>query len=47
MTGRDLASNRPAYLLDRQFPENLIFGKAKFSMKNFQVRPFVGYNQMF
>ena len=33
---RDLARTCPARLLDRQFPENLLFGYAKISMKNFQ-----------
>ena len=33
---RDLARTSSASLLDRQFPENFIFEKANFSMKNFQ-----------
>ena len=33
--GRDLARTHPACLLDRQFPENLGFGQAKISLKNF------------
>ena len=32
---RDLARTGPAYLLDRHFSENLLFGQAKISMKNF------------
>ena len=34
--GRDLARTRPACLLDRQFPEKLLCGQAKVSMKKFQ-----------
>ena len=34
IVSRDFAWTRPACLLDRQFPENLLFGQAKFSMKN-------------
>ena len=33
---RDLARTRLACLLDRQFPENLLFGQANFAMLNFQ-----------
>ena len=33
---RDLARTRRAGLLDRQFPETLRFGQAKFCMKTFQ-----------
>ena len=33
---RDLSKTRPACLLDRQFPENRLFGQAKNSLKNFQ-----------
>ena len=29
-----IARTRPACLLDRRFPENLIFGQAKISMEN-------------
>ena len=32
---RDLARTRPTGLLDRQFPENLLFGQAQVSEKNF------------
>ena len=38
----------PACLLDRQlFPENLLFGQAKISMKNFQFWFFGDDNQIF
>ena len=33
---RDLARTGPAYLLDRQFPGNLLFEQAKIFIKNFQ-----------
>ena len=33
---RDLAKTCPTCLLDRQFPEKLLFGQAKISMKKFQ-----------
>ena len=32
----DLARTRPACALDRQFPENFLFGQAKTSIKNIQ-----------
>ena len=34
--GRDLARNSQACLLDRQFPENLLFGQANIFVMNFQ-----------
>ena len=34
---KDLVRTCPVCLLDRQFPENLLFGQAKISMKNFQL----------
>ena len=44
---RDLATIRPACFLDRQFPENLLFGQAKISIKNFQFWLFGGNNKIF
>ena len=41
---RDLARTRPTSLLDRQFPDNLLFGQANISMKNFNF--FGGFNQI-
>ena len=35
-TVRDLARTRPNCLLDRQFPENLLYGQANIYMKNFK-----------
>ena len=32
---RDLARTRPAHVLDKQFPENHLFGQAKISIKKF------------
>ena len=32
---RDLARTHPVRLLDRQFPENLLFGQAKFLQRIF------------
>ena len=34
---RDLERIRPACLVDRQFPENLPFGQANITIKNFQI----------
>ena len=33
---KDLAKTHPPYLLDRQFRDNLLFGQANISIKNFQ-----------
>ena len=44
---RDLARTSPACLLDRQFPENLLFGQAKFSVTIFQFWLLEGDNQIF
>ena len=42
---RDLARTRPACLLDSYFSKNLLFGLAKFYLKNFQFLE--GNNQIF
>ena len=39
---RDLAMTRPACLLDRQFPEILLFGQAKKFYKEFSIFTFRG-----
>ena len=44
--GSHLARTRPNCLLDRQFPENLLFGQAKVSMKYFQFCLFGDNNQI-
>ena len=36
VSSRDLARSRTACLMNRQFPENLLFGQATFCMKNLE-----------
>ena len=44
---KDLARTHLTCRLDRQFPENLHFGQANISVKNFQFWIFGGNNQTF
>ena len=47
---RDLARTCPSCLMDRHFLENLLFGQAKISIKNFQLWHYLGlkvHNQIF
>ena len=44
---RDLVKTHPAYLLDGQFLENLLFGQKNISKKIFQFWLFGGNNQIF